>query len=213
MNRIATSMLLAGALLVTAVPTSLAGVPSAANSSLPNCMVFCPMGDIPFTVTVRDVANIPVAGSTVVISFAGCPDSAFICAQKPSDPYIVDQALHSLRMTADASGTVTFPARVGGVGPVGCAAVFADGVLLRNYALASPDQNGDGVVIALFGPDLPLFNAKFGTANPTADFDCSGGPVNAADQLIFNQHLAHSCDGFVDPVQKRSWGTLKQHYR
>jgi len=37
--------------------------------------------------------------------------------------------------------------------------------------------------------------------------------VDAADQLIFNQHLSHSCDGIVDAVQRRTWGTLKSHYR
>ena len=213
MNRFATSLLVAGALFFATSSQAITGIPDPARCTLPDCMVFCPMGDIPFTVIVRDLANNPLPGSVVEISFAGCPDSVFICTQKPSDPYVVDAVAHTIKMFADASGMATIPARVGGVGPAGCVALFANGVLLRNYALASPDQNGDGVVITLFGPDFPLFSSKLGTANPTADFDCSGGVVNAADQFIFNQHISHSCDGFVDPVMKRSWGSLKSHYR
>ena len=213
MNRFATASLVLLALLTATASPGTAAIPSPANSTLPPCLVLCPLGDIPFTVIVRDIANNPVAGSSVVISFAGCPDSAFVCPQRPNDPYVVNPGVPSIQMISDASGKVTFPARVGGSGPVGCAAVFADGVLLRNYALASPDQNGDGVVIALFGPDLPVFSAKLGTADPTADFDCSGGPVNAADQFIFDQHTSHACDGIVLPATRRTWGTLKSHYR
>jgi hypothetical protein len=37
--------------------------------------------------------------------------------------------------------------------------------------------------------------------------------VDPADQLIFNRHLSHSCDGIVDAVQRHTWGSLKSHYR
>jgi len=99
------------------------------------------------------------------------------------------------------------------VGAPGSVQLFASGILLASYALASPDQNGNGVVTGIVDVDPALFAAKLGTVDPTADFDCSGGAVDAADQLIFNQHLSHSCDGIVDAVQRRTWGTLKSHYR
>ena len=212
MNRLPT-LLFAGTLATVACTTASAGVPSAANSTLPACMAFCPMGDMPFTVTVRDLGNNPVVGSTVVVDFSGCPNGAFMCTPRPPDPYVVDLVARTIRMVTPASGTVTFPARIGGVGPAGCAKVFADGVLLRTYALASPDQNGNGVAVNIVDVDPALFEAKVGTVDPTADFDCSGGAVDAADQLIFNQHLSHSCDGFVDAVEHRTWGSLKSHYR
>jgi hypothetical protein len=108
---------------------------------------------------------------------------------------------------------VTFPARIGGVGPAGCAKVFANGVFLESYALASPDQNGNGVAVGIIDVDPALFAAKLGSLDPTADFDCSGGPVDGADQMIFDHHLSHSCDGIVDEAQRHSWGSVKQHYR
>ena len=213
MNRFATTLLVGGALIAACVAPAAAAVPSAANSSLPACMALCPMGDMPFTVTVRDIANNPIAGSTVVLDFSGCPNGAFICPQRPGDPYTVNLVARTLSMVTPASGTVTFPARIGGVGPAGCAKVFADGVFLKSYALASPDQNGNGVAVGIVDVDPALFAAKLGSLDPTADFDCSGGPVDAADQSIFFRHLSQSCDGFVDDIGRRTWGSLKQHYR
>src|SRR5262249_23377901 len=139
MNRFATTFLL----LAATASMAAAAVPSPVNSTLPPCLVLCPLGDIPFTVVIRDLANNPINNSSVVITFEGCQGKAFVCPQQPSDPYLVNPALPSIRMFTDASGTATFPARVGGTGPAGCAAVFADGVLMRNYALATPDQDGD----------------------------------------------------------------------
>ena len=213
MNRFATALLFAGMLTSAATATTSAGVPSPTNSTLPACMVFCPMGDIPFTVTVRDLANNPLAGVTVVLDFSGCPNGAYICATRPNDPYTANLVARTISMVTPANGTVLFPARIGGVGPAGCAKVFASGVMLGSFALASPDQNGNGVATGIIDVDPALFAAKLGTVDPTADFDCSGGAVDASDQLIFNQHLSHSCDGFVDAAERHSWGSLKQHYR
>jgi hypothetical protein len=218
MIRPATTFSLALALSLTMVAASPAAVPSPANSSTPACMVFCPMGDVfpasqPFTVVVRDLANVPVAGSSVVIDLSGCP-AAYICTPIPGDPYTTNLLARTLSRVTDGSGTAVIPARVGGTAPAGCVKVYADGVLLKSYALASPDQNGNGITSNLYEPgDDPLFAAKMGTADPTADFDCDGGLVDADDQLIFNWHAAHSCQGFIDPVLRRSWGSLKSHYR
>ena len=212
MNRFVTTLAIASALAAAGAAPALANVPSAANSTVPACMALCPMGDMHFVVTVRDIANNPIAGALVILDFSGCPN-AFICPQRPNDPYTIDVVARSLRMFSDASGKVDFPARIGGTGPAGCANVFANGVLLKSYALASPDQNGNGLAVGIVDVDPALFAAKLGTVDPTADFDCSGGPVDAADQLIFFQHLSQSCDGFVDAIGRRTWGSLKQHYR
>jgi hypothetical protein len=212
MNRFVT-LFAAAALAGVGTTRAAAAVPSPVNSSVPACMALCPLGDMPFTVTVRDFANNPIAGSSVVIDFSGCPNGAYICPTRPGDPYSVNLVARTLSMVTPANGAVTFPARIGGVGPAGCAKVFADGVLLRSYALASPDQNGNGLAAGIIDVDPALFAAKLGTVDPTADFDCSGGAVDLADQLIFNQNLSHSCDGIVLAVQRHTWGSLKSHYR
>ena len=212
MNRFVT-LFATAALAAVASTQAAAAVPSPVNSSVPACMALCPLGDMPFTVTVRDFANNPIAGSSVVLDFSGCPNGAYICPTRPGDPYSVNLVARTLSMVTPANGAVTFPARIGGVGPAGCAKVFADGVLLRSYALASPDQNGNGLAAGIIDVDPALFAAKLGTVDPTADFDCSGGAVDLADQLIFNQNLSHSCDGIVLAVQRHTWGSLKSHYR
>jgi hypothetical protein len=211
MNRFATLAFAGGVLAAALAAPAPAAVPSAANSTFPRCLVTCPFGDIHVVVTVRDLANNPVAGASVVFDFFDCT-GAFLCPQRPNYGYDVNVGARTIRMFADAAGQADFPLHVGGVCGAGNVRLFADGVLFTSYALASPDQNGDGVVIALFGTDLPTFNAKLGTTDPTADFDCSGN-VDAGDTIIFNQHVAHACDGIVLPTEHRSWGSVKQHYR
>ena len=212
MNRTATTPLLALALVASAAASAVAAVPSAANSTLPPCMVLCPMGDLPFIVVVRDFANNPIAGSTVVLDFSDCPNGAYICPQPPPDPYAVNYVARTLSRLTDGAGRATFVARLGGTGPAGCVSVSADGVVLRTYALASPDQDGDGQVVSVIGTDDPRFAAKLGSSDPTADFDCDGY-VDSYDEQIFFYHHSHACEGFVDPVRHRSWGSLKLHYR
>lgn len=202
--------LLAASMLLSASAAD-AAVPDAALSTLPSCMALCPMGDMPFTLVVRDVANNPIGGSLVVLDFSQCA-GAFLCPQRPTDPYVVDVPTRTLRMTTNAAGSVTFPARVGGTCPAGGVRVTADGVLLKLYALASPDQNGNGVAVTIVDVDDAIFMAKLGTLDPTADFDCDGD-VDVYDQLIFDSHLSHSCDGFVDATRRRTWGSVKLHYR
>src|SRR5262245_14412883 len=129
MNRFATSSFVTLALF--AATAASAGVPSPINSSFPPCLVACPMGDIHQVVIVRDFGNNPTAGSTVLFDFSGCP-GAFLCAARPNDPYIVDPATRTIRMTSDAAGRAEFPLRVGGTGAAGSVKLFADGVLFAS---------------------------------------------------------------------------------
>src|SRR5262249_6874464 len=163
----------------------------AANSTVPPCLVTCPLGDIHQVIIVRDLANNPLLGVAVVFDFSGCP-GAFLCQARPNDPYTLDPVNRTFGMTTDASGRVQFPMRVGGTGAAGSVKLFASGILLGDYALASPDQNGNGVGPTILDNDAALFALKLGLVDPTADFDCSGGPVDAADQVIFNFHGAHT---------------------
>ncbi len=196
--------------MLFAVPAR-AGVPSSANSSLPACMALCPFGDAPFSVVVRDIANNPVAGSSVVLDFSSCP-GAYLCTIGGEPDAIVDLPSRTVRGITNVSGNATLHAHVGGTGPAGSVRVFADGVLLQSYALASPDQDGDGFVVSIIGPDDAIFAAKLGTTNPTADFDCSG-LVDFMDEQFFYAHHSQSCNSYVDPVRRSTWGAVKLHYR
>ncbi|MEQ1832256.1 MAG: hypothetical protein ABL977_04310 [Candidatus Eisenbacteria bacterium] len=198
--------------LMTAIALSAepvrAGVPSAAFSYVDPCMVLCPNGDLPFTVIVRDLANNNLNGVSVVLDFSASPGT-FICPAVPGDPYLVNPLAMTLRMFTGADGRVTFPARVGGTGPD--VKVFANGVLIAVRALASPDQDGNGIVDP--GIDGALFAAKLGHFDPTADYDCSVTNNDAADQAIQTAHRNHACSGIVVPTRTTTWGTLKLHYR
>lgn len=186
-------------------------VPSAANSTLPACLALCPLGDMSVTVVVRDIANNPIAGSSVVFDFSNAP-AANLCPSTFQPGLIVDIPGRTLRAVTDLGGAVTVGAHVGGTSPLGTVRVFADGVLLRSFALASPDQDGNGYSVSIIGLDDPLFAAKLGTSDPTADFDCSG-TVDIDDEQIFFQHHSHACGGFVDAARRSTWGAVKLHYR
>jgi|SRR5262245_50532945 len=195
-----------------------AAVPSPANSSFPNCLATCPLGDIPFAVTVRDLANNPVAGSSVTLGLSSCGDSVFVCTCCAPDPYVYNPALRTITMVTDAAGQATFPLRLGGGCPAGSVQLYADGILFRSYALASPDQNGNGVVVSLDPQDHALFMGKLGGSDPTADFNCDGDvdadlddPNN--DETFLFQHASHACEGYIDPAKRTTWGRVKTIYR
>lgn len=188
------------------VSAAVAAVPSPATSTVPTCFDVCPAGDMPYTIVVRDAAANPVGNSSVLIDFCQCPD-VHLCPPSAIDTYTIVGGCQVTALT-DASGTVTFPIRAGGL-CIGGARVFADGVLLaQNLTVRSPDQDGDLVVA---GPDFTLFSSKFGGADPTADFDCDGD-VDLADQSTFTGHYGHFCGGVV-PTRPYSWGRMKQIYR
>ena len=197
--------------LLAGSPPAMAGVPSGATSQLPSCLALCPFGDLPFSVVVRDPANDPIAGSSVVLDFSACP-GAWLCRSSGDPNVVVDLTSRTVRAFSSASGAVSIAAHVGGTGPAGSVRVYADGVLLRSYALASPDQDGDGFVVSIIGQDDPIFAAKLGSADHTADFDCSG-LVDIDDEQIFFFHHSQACDGYVDATRRSSWAGLKLHYR
>ena len=74
--------------LVLAGPAA-AQIPSPRNSTVPNCIVVCPAGDLPVSVTVRDINNLPLVGVIVDLKFCPCASIHF-CPSSPSDGYAVD---------------------------------------------------------------------------------------------------------------------------
>ncbi len=191
-----------------------AGVPSATNSTVDLCLFACPLGDMGFAVAVRDLANIPVDNASVIVDFSSCAE-AFICTTPgiTPDPYLLNEGARTMRMFTNAAGQTTFPLRVGGLCAPGTVKVFANGVLIAQRGLTSPDQNGNGVAVGVVDVDYEIAVAKLGTNDPTADFDCDGDVDDYDIYAIFSNHLSHACEGFVDPAKRSTWGRVKSYYR
>jgi hypothetical protein len=194
------------ALIIALAPTAHAALPSAANSVVDPCLNVCPLGDIAFHVTVRDLASNPVPNSNVWIDVCQVP-SVHMCLQNGCNVLVSG--------LTDASGSVLMHPTAGGVtpSPFGqLARIYADGVLLATRVVGSPDQDGDKVVTAA---DLALGTAALGSVNPTMDFDCdfaTTGVVTNADLAIQASHLGHNCDGPTG-AHAKTWGGVKILYR
>lgn len=197
-------------LAAIAVPSAAsADIPSAARSSVDPCVVLCPAGDLALHVIVRNAADIPQPGSVVDLEFSACPEF-HLCTPLGGEPYthLSGPGFDLVRTTANGQGAAMLPVRAGGGCPAGLARVYADGVPLALRAIASPDQNGDGIVQAL---DATLLQSKIGTSDPTGDFD-GDGMVTSADLAILNAHVGHAC-ALPTPVRPNTWGRLKMLYR
>jgi hypothetical protein len=172
-----------------------ASVPSIANSTTPPCIALVgntggtldPVGQ--FTVTVRDLANLPINNSLVVVDFSSA-SGLTLCSTGAFAGVTLDCCTQTARAFTGAGGTVTF--RIGGHAnnsggnqPPYAAAndgkIFADGVLLRSPSVQAYDEDGAGVTAGDLSNGL---GDLFGGHNPPrSDFDCSG-TVGAADLSI-----------------------------
>ena len=190
--------------LLAATSARVAGaVPSAANSSHDPCFVVCPLADITYHVTVRDIANNPIANSNVVLDFSQC---GFVHCPVQGPGIIVNEAARTMATFTNAAGVASFALGMGGCCPA--VNITADGVLLATVSMSSPDQDAS---LLVNGTDASLVNAAIGTANVCADLDCTGS-VNLADLANVTAHNGHSCTGVV-PTRMTTWGTLKSYYR
>jgi len=168
------------------------------NSSVDPCLILCPLSDIAFHVTVRDLANSPIANSVVMIDFCPVASSVHQC-------FVTSCTVSGV---TNVFGQLTLSIAGGGVSATQVE-VRADGVLLATRPVASTDQNGD---LTVNGADLAIGTGKLGLADPTMDLDCDQGVVDQADVAVMNAHLGHSCGG-PTPARPRSWGRVKQVYR
>jgi len=165
--------------------TSRAMVPSASTSTTPAIVRLvgssanapdAPAGS--FLVVVRDVANNPRAGASVVVDLSQCPD-AVICADQDDAAATVNCAAKTVTKIADANGQVSFTlvgASTGANHAATTAAsvrIIANGVVIRFAAFAAFDLDGSGGVGA---GDLSVWLADFGSGVPydRSDFDGSG---------------------------------------
>jgi hypothetical protein len=180
--RKATLLTAAGMLVASA---AMAAVPSAANSTTPACISLVgSIGGAPdnaagqFSIIVRDLANNPLNGASVVVDLSGCLDLA-ICNDQLDPNALVNCGAKTTRKFTDATGTVTFTV-LGGSNGGGNAStlldggkIFANGVLIKNPTVSAFDLDGTGGVGA---NDLSAWLGDFGTAQNfgRSDYDCSG---------------------------------------
>ena len=181
--RKATLLTAAGMLVATA---AMAGVPSAANSTTPPCITLVgSLAGVPdaaagqFTVTVRDLANNPLNGASVVIDLSGCADLA-ICSDQLDANALVNCGAKTTRKFTDATGKVTFVVLGGSNGG---GKIFANGTLLQTPTVSAFDLDNAGGVGA---NDLSAWLTDFGSGNPygRSDYDCSGG-IGANDLSLW----------------------------
>jgi hypothetical protein len=204
------SAFLTSALVVTCAIPSLAAVPSPVNSTVPPVLATTPGGNIATSIVVRDLANNPISGSTVVIDYNNC--AGFVPCSAASSPipdgYILDEGAKQIRMVTAFNGQAPFYLRAGG----GCSStgirVFADGVLLASIHAASADQSGDLTVDA---SDVALVHAKIGTSDLSGDLD-GNGIVDASDEGAVSGYVGTACDNPTD-TRRTTWGRVKTIYR
>ena len=200
---------LAAALLFGSLPATVAAaVPSPPNCTVPIGLVTCPRGDVIFTVVVRDIANLPVAGSTVELDFGACP--SFPLCDDCCDGVTLDRVNHRASMITGANGQASFALETGGICGGQHVLVRADGILLASVPEASPDQDGN---LYVGTHDLDLILPKLGTQDPTADFNLDGWVTQADLDWMFPAHAGVSCNNEVVGARRSSWGALKIVYR
>ena len=184
--RKATLLTAAGLLAATA---AMAGVPSAANSTTPSCISLVgntsgvPDAVGTFTVIVRDLANNPLSGASVVVDISGCSELA-ICDDQLDANALVTCGSKTTRKFTDGLGSVTFTVLGGGDGTPAATLlnggrIYANGTLIKSPTVAAYDLDGSSGVGA---NDLSAWLTDFGLGNPygRSDYDCSGS-VGAND--------------------------------
>lgn len=127
-------------------------------------------------VVVRDLANNPVAGVSVVVDFSGTNDFG-LCPSQPAGETL-DAAGRTVTAVTDAHGVAPFvilgSASPGPPDPAReRVSIFADGVLVGTVPVAAYDLDGTGGVR---GSDLAIWTADFvsGSNAPRSDYDGSG---------------------------------------
>jgi hypothetical protein len=175
---------------------AMAGVPSAVTSTSPG--FFRLVGSnagIPdsvsgkLTITVRDLSSNPVIGSNVIVDFSGCtPVDIKIASNQLNLNYLVNCTNHTVGGFTNSAGQIAFTILGSSfsTGPhtgLGCARVYADGVLLSSPTPSTPDMDGAGGVSA---SDLSTWLADLGTGlyRGRADYD-GNAAVSAGDLSVW----------------------------
>lgn len=193
---------------VFAASSAMAAVPSPADSDVPcGLNLVGTTGGVAdakgsFTITVRDLAHNPIAGSSVVIDFSGCSVDIRVCSVQPTAGVTADCSgtVGSISGVTDGSGSIVMKI-VGGArntashtpgSPFKCATVYADGVNMGKINVGAYDENGAGGVnpadISVWLPDSFDYPATY---RGRSDFNCTQS-INPADLSLL---LATSLGG------------------
>jgi len=187
--RKATLIAVCGVLTASA---AFAAVPSPANSTAPACVALVgnSAGTIDvagqFTVTVRDLANLPINNSLVVVDFSAA-HGLTLCSSGAFAGVTLDCGTQTARAFTGAGGSVTFRIaghanNSGGNQPpystYNDGKIYADGVLIKSPSVQAYDHDANGMGAADLSAWLGDF---FGPNNPSrSDYDCTG-TLGAAD--------------------------------
>jgi hypothetical protein len=132
-----------------------------------------PMGGLPagYDVTVRDLNNVPKAGSVVTLDFSAAGMKVYSTQNAGTT---INCAARTISRTTDAVGHVNFGARIAGHNNSNSVAVSADGVPLAAVKARSTDLDGADGKTGL--GDLALFSANLlnNTSAQETDFDLNG---------------------------------------
>jgi hypothetical protein len=173
-------------------PARAQGVPSPANSTTPAMIALVgTRNGVPadakgsFEVTIRDLANNPVAGAPVIVDLSNIPE-LHLCAD-PLDPdALVDCATKRVTKRTDALGRVRFTLLGGSVAgsplrsPRSSGRSFWGGMLIGAPTVAAYDLDGaNGVGVN----DLSLWLEDFGTGLDIGRGDYDGSGVLGVNDL------------------------------
>ena len=179
--RKATLLTAAGLLAASA---AMAGVPSPTNSTTPPCITLVgSLAGVPdaagqFNIVVRDLANNPLNGASVVIDLSGCNDLS-ICDDQLDANALVNCGAKTTRKFTNALGQVSFIVLGGSNGGgnasslLGAGRIYANGTQIQAPTVSAFDLDGAGGVGA---NDLSAWFGDFGSGQPygRSDYDCSG---------------------------------------
>lgn len=176
---------------------ALAGVPSPGNSSWPTYVkMMGTSGGVndpaaSFNVTVRDLANNPIANSLVVLDLANCTDARLCSDAIPG--LTIDCVTKTVRAFTNGSGQVSLMSIGAAVntgampGPgAGCARILADGVNLVNATHNVYDENGALTANGVEVTDLSAFLKDLGTGTYFGRSDFNQlGTVDVVDLAVW----------------------------
>ncbi len=162
-------------------------------------LVASPDGGFGYTVLLRDNANAPIVGGTVVLDFTEAVGIT-LCNEQDSD--------HDGRIlgATNSAGSVTFYVKAGGVSS-GRVRVGTALDLITQARPRTTDFDGD---LDVDTTDQDAINALVGTAGPTGDLD-RNGVVDSVDVALEAGRVGSTCTNTASSVA--TWGSVKARYR
>gem|GEM_PF-3238785 len=146
------------------------------------CVVICPLGDIPYSVFVKDSCGNPICDTAgTFLDFSGCP--TIPCPTMTSWPAVKPDSCDP------ATGEHFFTIAAGSLDCIDCGIhLFVGGTYCRDLIGRFLDINGD---LCVTGND-------FLPALPCNDYNCDG-TIGSDDAAIHAAHLGHCCDAGCPP--------------